>query len=442
MNLDSALYLHPSDKAALAALKAIPGFSQVTKAFMKVWDEKKYRIRNMSTNLKLSDKQMAKYYGMLPPICEKLGIEVPDLYVELDVNPNAGTFGDAKPFIVLTSGLVETMPDELIPTVIAHECGHIACHHSLYTTMGDMILNGASSFLPGIANIAIYPIQVAFSYWMRCSEFSADRAAMIYDESGDKIVEMCMRFAGYDKDIMDDASQELFIDQAKEYLNMVNSNAMDKALEFVMFSCRSHPLNAVRAYEANEWMKEERFKTIIDYVHNPATVQLPVVLNPAKYLGKNVNDVVAELGKLGFADIKSVRSMEESGKAKPNTITAIVVNDDTDAKKDYYPCASKIVLTYFEPKTDDEIAREHPNEIKMVEDSKNYISKPYKDVKSQLDKLGFTNIECKEMAIPKLGLFAKPDHIAKIIVADKDSFSKGEWYVPDAGIKIYFYGSV
>lgn len=39
MELDSKLYLHDSDKAALAALKAIPGFTQLMRAFMKVWNE-------------------------------------------------------------------------------------------------------------------------------------------------------------------------------------------------------------------------------------------------------------------------------------------------------------------------------------------------------------------------------------------------------------------
>ena len=51
MTLDYKLYLHDSDKAAMAALKAIPGFSQVMKAFMKIWSEQQFRLINMSTNL-------------------------------------------------------------------------------------------------------------------------------------------------------------------------------------------------------------------------------------------------------------------------------------------------------------------------------------------------------------------------------------------------------
>ncbi len=91
----------------MAALKAIPGFSQVMKAFMKIWDEKVARIKNMSMNLQLSEKQMEKYYNMLLPICEKLEIDVPELYVTLDVTANACTWGDTKPYIVVNSGLFE-----------------------------------------------------------------------------------------------------------------------------------------------------------------------------------------------------------------------------------------------------------------------------------------------------------------------------------------------
>lgn len=83
MAINSSLYLHDSDKAALQALKSIPGFTQLLKAYMSIWNERHWHIINMSSNLKLSEKQMSKYYNMLPPICEKLGIDVPELYLNL-----------------------------------------------------------------------------------------------------------------------------------------------------------------------------------------------------------------------------------------------------------------------------------------------------------------------------------------------------------------------
>ena len=137
MPVNANVYTHELDRAALQTLKSIPGFTEVLKSFMKVWNEQVFYVQNMSTNLRISEKQLPKYYNMLPPICEKLGIEVPELYVEMNVVPNAYTSGDTKPFIVMTTGLLESMPEELIPSVLAHECGHIACHHVLYRTMGQ-----------------------------------------------------------------------------------------------------------------------------------------------------------------------------------------------------------------------------------------------------------------------------------------------------------------
>lgn len=147
---------------------------------------------------------------MLPPICEKLGIEVPELYLTMDVVPNAYTSGETKPFIVMTSGLLDNIPKELIPTVLAHECGHIACHHVLYHTMGQMLLEGSLlglNVLSGIDLTAIaLPLKTAFFHWMRCSEFSADRAAAVCDGSSENIVKMCMAFAGYGKNNENEAN--------------------------------------------------------------------------------------------------------------------------------------------------------------------------------------------------------------------------------------------
>ena len=266
MSVDSKYYLHNSDKAALKALKAIPGFSKLMKSFMNIMYERQFRITNMSTNVRINENQLKEYYDMLPPICEKLGIEIPELYLDIDPYPNAYTYGDTKPFIVITSGLMETIPEDLIPTVLAHECGHIACHHTLYTTMGNLILNSSSlalSRLPFGALISL-PLQVAFYYWMRCSEYSADRAAAIVDGSADKMAEVCMRLAGFDKDIMHKANKEEFMKQALEYREMIHDSKWNKTLEFFFMLDKDHPLTAVRTLEISEWSNSDIYKKILD----------------------------------------------------------------------------------------------------------------------------------------------------------------------------------
>ena len=423
----------------MAALKVIPGFSQVMKAFMKIWSEQQLRLINMSTNLRLNERQMAKYYNMLPPICEKLGIDVPELFVELDVHPNAYTYGDTKPFIVITSGLFETLPDELIPTVLAHECGHIACHHTLYTTMGRAILNGASAFVSGLGNIALYPIQLAFAYWMRCSEFSADRAAIICDGSAEKSTEVMMRFAGYDKDIMADANVEAFMEQALEYKNLVDNNAWNKTLEFILFQNYDHPLNAIRAYEGREWEKTELYKNILEYVNSETSgdeSKLPVEVSIKKMVGKNVVDVQAKLLTMGFDNIKTVRNTEAT-KTKEGSIIAITINELSE--DGWYKRSDEVRIEYFEAKTDEEIALEHPGEIKIGENQKYFLGKNYEEVKVELKYLGFTNFTIKEMAMSKIGWGEKENCVAKIIINDQSRFDKDSWFIKESEVIIYYY---
>lgn len=73
----NAPYIHESDRKALKALKAIPGFATIMKKFIKVFNEKEYRILNLSSNIRIDENQMPEIYNMLPPICEKLGIDIP-----------------------------------------------------------------------------------------------------------------------------------------------------------------------------------------------------------------------------------------------------------------------------------------------------------------------------------------------------------------------------
>ena len=266
MSIDAKNYIHDDDLAALEALKAIPGFSQLMKAFLKEFSERQGHLRNMSSFIRIDKDQLPKYAEMLPPICEKLGIEVPELYLMMDVRPNAFTSGETKPYIVLTSGLLDTLPDELIPTILAHECGHIACHHVLYRTMGGILLGGTAgtmSRLP-LGSLFTLPLQVAFFYWMRCSEYSADRAAVLCDGGADKMAEVCMRLAGFSNNINAELNREAFMNQAKEYRNLIKDSKWDKTMEFYMLANASHPFMSVRALECTEWAASEQYRQVLD----------------------------------------------------------------------------------------------------------------------------------------------------------------------------------
>ncbi len=255
-------FIHESDKQALEALKSIPGFDQLIKGFMKVYSEPSMKILNMSSKARLSPEQFPRIYNLLPPICEKFGIEVPEMYLEMNRMPNAYTSGDTYIFITVTTGLLELMTDEEIQVVLAHECGHILCHHVLYQTIGRVLLSGVASVL-GLGGLVTAALSTAFSYWERCSEFSADRAAAVFCGGADNVVDVMLRLAGGSKEVASEINADLFVQQAAEYDGYVSDSMWNKVLESLALMDASHPFLAVRASGIRDWCQTEQFQGII-----------------------------------------------------------------------------------------------------------------------------------------------------------------------------------
>jgi Zn-dependent protease with chaperone function len=261
--VNSREYYHEQDRQALETLKAIPGFTAVLKAFMKVFNENMMHGLNMSGKIRLGQKQLPEIYNYLPPICETLGINEPELYLEMDPYPNAYTNGDTQVYITVTSGLLECMEEDEVKAVLAHECGHIACRHVLYHTMATLILKGGGSLL-GLGMLTI-PLQLALFHWQRCSEFSCDRAAAIYMRGSDSVVETMIRLAGGKKELIGKIDTELYLQQAEDYVKMLNSSAWNKTLQYLVLMNKTHPFLSVRATEIKKWCGSDDFRRILDY---------------------------------------------------------------------------------------------------------------------------------------------------------------------------------
>lgn len=265
-------YIHPTDKAALIALKKIPLFDTICSKALAVMNEPQRNIIAMSSKIRITEQQIPKIYYMVQSICTKIGIDMPLLYLELNRQPNAYTEGTEQFSITIHSGLLECVEDDELYAILAHECGHIACKHVLYQTMGRFILEGGSkglqeigntlskSLVGGIVTATIdTTLRLAYFHWERCSELSADRVAAICCESPMPVIETMMRLAGGTTHIDRGINRELFIEQAVEYRNLVEENKLNKALEYCLTYNWTHPLLAVRAYEIREWAKTEDF---------------------------------------------------------------------------------------------------------------------------------------------------------------------------------------
>ena len=252
-------FIHPEDAAALQQMESIPGFGTLIKKVLAVGIENLQYGVNMASTIRLSERQLPDLYRHLPPICHKLGIREPELYLKMDPIPNAWTFGDTRIYITLTSGLVDMLTDEELDSVIAHECGHILCRHVLYHTVAEWVKSGLASL--GILGSLAVPIEYALLYWSRKSELSADRAAAIVT-SPEIVASVQARLSGGPSSITSKIDLNEWAKQADEYDRIQNSGLWNKTLQLSVIAGLDHPFAAVRVREILNWGESEQFRRI------------------------------------------------------------------------------------------------------------------------------------------------------------------------------------
>lgn len=255
-----AEFIHPEDAAALRQLESIPGFPILVKKMMSLGLEPLEYGVNMATNIRLSPTQLPRLYQHLPPICEKLGIDEPEFYLQMNPMPNAWTFGDTRIFITMTSGLVEMMDDEELDAVIAHECGHILCRHVLYHNMARYLLKGIDSL--GVLGALTVPLKLAILYWYRKSELSCDRCASIVT-SPEVVSRIMARFAGGPMGITKDINMQEWAKQADKYDEIRTDGVWNKALQLYVIMGLDHPFNAVRVREILAWGNSSQYLNLL-----------------------------------------------------------------------------------------------------------------------------------------------------------------------------------
>jgi Zn-dependent protease with chaperone function len=268
MPVSASEFTHPTDAAALQNLKQIPLFDSCVKAFLKLGIERYLHNTNMANNIRLSSRQLPDLYKHLPEICKLFGIEEPELYLEMNPFPNAYTMGDKRVFICVTSGLLELMNEKELHAVLAHECGHIACHHVLYHTMALMLISGTQMFLP--IDALAEPIRLALMYWNRRSELSADRAGAVAVGGPEPIVTTMIRLAGGPRAITDKVDVNVYMEQAAEY-DKLSEGTWDKFMQTIAISHADHPFLAIRVREISKWAATDHFQYLVSCIKQPAT---------------------------------------------------------------------------------------------------------------------------------------------------------------------------
>jgi Zn-dependent protease with chaperone function len=263
--IDPIALQHPYDRAALGALQRVPGLDVVVRKFIELFPEKVAYIQNVAQTVRVSSTQCPQLYGYLQEACVILDMPEPELYVAQHPVPNAYTSGCERPYIVVTTGLLDLMNETEVLAVIAHELGHIKSGHVLYKTMArciSLLLTIIGDMTLGLGRLIGRSLEAALLEWDRKSEFTADRASLLVVQDSQVMLSLMMKLAGGTLFQRDQMNAQEFLKQADLYQD-VDVNLLDRMYKLLMVSAVSHPLIIVRARESVNWAESQQYKEIL-----------------------------------------------------------------------------------------------------------------------------------------------------------------------------------
>ena len=259
--ISSRAWEHPADRGALNALRQLRGFDFVVKKLFALWNERALRLVYVGSAVRVDHRQFARVYQCYMEAAAALDVrDLPDLYVYADPNPQGMAIGLDKPFIVITSGMVDLLDDDELRFVLGHELGHAVSGHALYTTMLLRLLNmsGAWSWIP-FGALGLRAIVAALFEWQRKAELSGDRAGLLATQDPAAALRWHMKRAGGGH--LDDLDITAFRAQGEEYL--ASPDVRDSVLKLLLLEARSHPFMVVRSAELQRWVDDGAYTRIL-----------------------------------------------------------------------------------------------------------------------------------------------------------------------------------
>jgi len=252
---------HPADRAALTALRRVPGFDVVLKKLLGLLGERSLRTIYLASAVRVNERQFSGLHGLYTECLQILDVQdQPDLFVAQTPFVNAGAIGTDNPFIVINSGTMRMLDDDEQRYILGHELGHIMSDHVLYKTMLNMLLRmTVVRFGIPMGWLAIWAIIAALSEWDRKSELSADRAGLLCVQDPPVVYRSLMKMSGGGD--VDEMNLDEFIRQAEDYEK--GGDKLDSFYKILNLIGRRHPFPVLRLGEAKKWVEEGEYRKIL-----------------------------------------------------------------------------------------------------------------------------------------------------------------------------------
>jgi len=262
LGLQAAQFRHPLDLEATQTLQQLPGLDWLVRQALGNLAEQVLYLENIGSSVLVSDQQLPDLYQLLQEACRILDLDPPQLYVRQNPVPNAYTLAmrGKQPFIVVHTSLLELLDPAEIQAVLAHELGHLKCEHGVYLTLANLLVLATGQVSPWGGLIA-QNLQMQLMAWVRCAEFTCDRAGLLVTQNAQVMASVLMKLAGGSPTLAAQLNVDAFIAQARAYDHI--DHTLATLLKAVRTAELTHPLPVLRAREIERWADSPTYQMIL-----------------------------------------------------------------------------------------------------------------------------------------------------------------------------------
>jgi Zn-dependent protease with chaperone function len=259
--ISSRAYEHPADRSALVAMRKLTGFDVLLRRLAGLFNDRSLRLMFLASSVRASQTQFPQLYQAMRDGAYVLDLPtIPELFISQNPLVNAMTLGADKPFIVVTTGMVDLFDAEEMRFAIGHELGHVLSGHAVYRTMLFHLINLARrvAWMP-IGYLGLRAIIWGLEEWYRKSELSCDRAGLLAGQDVEAARRALMKTAGGAQ--MAELSHDDFHQQAHEYDAV--PDVREGLLKLLQLEGNTHPFAVVRFAELDRWADSGDYADIL-----------------------------------------------------------------------------------------------------------------------------------------------------------------------------------
>jgi Zn-dependent protease with chaperone function len=188
----------------------------------------------------------------------RLQVHNVELFVARSNQINAYTFGLTSPkVVVLNSALFQIMDADEIAFIMGHEMGHVKLGHTWLNT-----LVGGMAGIPS-PSLAFAILHLAFRWWNRACEFSADRAGLLACSKPHKAISALIKISEGDN-----PRTKSELERALARIDAEDDDLINNISELLA----THPMIIKRIQNLRDYTKTSKYQRLQSLVNQNLTL--------------------------------------------------------------------------------------------------------------------------------------------------------------------------